>query len=681
MLDTIQASLHHTNGYAYFFKGDKYMKWEPGVGVKPTSDGRAVRNLGVDGWTSLPAAFKTGIDAAFYYPSRNAVYFFKGDKYVKWVQGTGAIPTADGRITRDLGVDGWTTLPAAFKRGFDAVIHHEEQDHTYFFKAATYVKWKPGSGAVLYDGSTIRQLGEDGWTQLPTGFKDGVDAAMYYRENKKIYFFKDRWYARWNPGVGTDPRYPRRIGLRHGDNMDSGWPELSHIVSGPLAGATTPHTTSVWLWLADEAALTELRYTLNGVATTPAIVEKVDRSLLGDLHAIHPRSLIREFRFSGLLHNATNRIGFVLGHTEVEQIVVRTPPHDASTGDVDLAFASCLKFSNHVEEAPVIRAMGLWDPDLTLLCGDNCYYVEDGGTETTGSGGEAGDWDSTRKMLKRQQQARNHPELADMAQRGAVLSTWDDHDFGFNNNCGVDHKNAPNWVKRDAAGMVYRAMWPNAYAQGTGSIEHHFRWGPVHVFMPDARYNKDTHHAVIWGDTQLQGLLDALRASNAPVKLIVTAGQFLYNPPKEDGGEEEEEGHESEARGERDALIAAIRNSDGGKAITGKVLFLSGDVHFTEFRRAAVAEGGRILEFTSSAAKRGSTSDYPLEDAAAGDRFWASRNDTFGGVRISVQNVIGDRVIGTITVEARGADGEVLMDTRMNIPCRSVWDLDTDAIN
>jgi len=125
MLDTVQASLHHTNGYAYFFKGTHYMKWKPGSGVVPlSSTGERLRRLGVDGWTSLPDNFKTGIDAAFYYPSRDAVYFFKGHEYVKWQNG--AVPL-NGDAVRRIGVDGWTSLPAAYRSGFDAVVYHMEK--------------------------------------------------------------------------------------------------------------------------------------------------------------------------------------------------------------------------------------------------------------------------------------------------------------------------------------------------------------------------------------------------------------------------------------------------------------------------------------------------------------------------------------------------------------------------
>ena len=32
MLDTIQTTLHFTNGFVYFFKGNQYIKWKPGAG-------------------------------------------------------------------------------------------------------------------------------------------------------------------------------------------------------------------------------------------------------------------------------------------------------------------------------------------------------------------------------------------------------------------------------------------------------------------------------------------------------------------------------------------------------------------------------------------------------------------------------------------------------------------------
>lgn len=688
MLDTIQAALHHTNGHAYFFQGDRYMKWKPGKGVVPLADGRRVRRLGVDGWTSLPDHFKSGIDAAFHYPSRDAVYFFKGAEYVKWVEGTGAVPTAAGAVVRQLGVTGWATLPATFRSGIDAALFHHENGHAYFFKSDTYVKYKLGTGVVaLSNGDRVRRLGHDGWNELPTAFKDGVDAALYYRDNERIYFFKNRQYARWDPEVGLDARYPRRIGLEHGDGMcavragqadllGGGWPGLGHIVGGPLVGHTTTDATRIWLWLTDAHALAQLRFLLNGEATVPRVVNVQHHTLNADVEEIRAGSLMREFHFTGLRPHASNSITVLLNGTVLETVEVRTPPPAGLTGDVDIAFASCLDFSNDEQAAPVIRALGRWNADLRILCGDNCYYIRHDGERRTGfAAGTKSDWNSTGHMLRRQLQARNHPEFAEAGLNGAVLSTWDDHDFGFNNAEGQKHDDRDGWVKRDAAAHVHRAMWPNPYVEKEPSVRYNVRWGPVEVFLPDARYHKDSSHDIIWGSGQTQQLIADLRASDAPVKLIVTAGQFLYNP-------EDEEGHQNQAAAERAALIDALRGlHKDAPRITGRVLFLSGDVHFTELRRASVADGGQLLEFTSSAAKRGGGGSYAAEDSLAGDRFWSSRTDTFGGLRIRVHNVIGDRVIGTITMEACGPAGEVLVDTRTGVPCRSVWDLDTGTVS
>lgn len=253
MLDTIDAVLHHTNDFVYFFKGNQYLKWKPGEGVVPLRNGSRLRTLGVTGWQALPDEFKQGIDAAFYYPPTQAVYFFRGSQYVKWKNGAPEY-TADGRIVRDIGITGWSTFPASFRTGIDTAFYNHENGAAYFFKGRRYLKYEEGTGVVPHNGNPIRELGITGWDSLPVAFKDGLDAAMYYRENDKIYFFKGRRYARWEPDLGLDPRYPRRIGLRHGQDMKGGWPGLSHIVSGPLIGHTTPNSARIWLWLADAAA-------------------------------------------------------------------------------------------------------------------------------------------------------------------------------------------------------------------------------------------------------------------------------------------------------------------------------------------------------------------------------------------------------------------------------------------
>ena len=54
------------------------------------------------------------------------------------------------------------------------------------------------------------------------------------------------------------------------------------------------------------------------------------------------------------------------------------------------------------------------------------------------------------------------------------------------------------------------------------------------------------------------------------------------------------------------------------------------------------------------------------------------QRDSFGVVRVDIRGWDGDTVGGTIMIEARGADGEIL--TRGGRPCRTAWNLADGAL-
>jgi PhoD-like phosphatase/Hemopexin len=663
MLDTIQAALHFTNGFVYFFKGNQYVKWKPGpdAGVVTHDSGRVLRRLGVDGWRQLPAEFHSGIDAAFYYPPVDAVYFFKGTQYVKWKDG-GPV-TMNGSLLRTIGVDGWQTLPPEFRLGFDAVVYHAEREHAYFFKGNQYVKYNPNSGVVTASGNPIRQLGITGWRTLPLGFHNGVDAVMYFRRNRKIYFFKGRQYARWNAedDAGLDARYPRRIGLRHGSNtvtaeMIGGWPGLSHVIAGPLVGHTTEYETRVWVWLSDQDTANQIQVQLNGQAASFTIVDPVSPELRASVQAVQPGSVIRQFIVKGLRPNLTHRVDLRLGKSLLESVQVRTPSSPSDRGDVNLAFISCTRYTTDPHAAPVLKALSEAQPDLTLFCGDNCYYVDGDSSGSPSEPRRPVDWWSTELMLRRQIQGRNYPETADLLLRGATFSTWDDHDFGFNNAAGSDLAVEGEWVGREPSSQVFRAFWPNDYSLQQSSIRHAFRWGPVQVFMTDSRFDRDKKSGEIWGANQLNWLLEAMHQSDAPLKIVVMAEQFLKNIIPE-----------------RQNFIDGIQN------VRGRILILSGDVHYTSLVRARKGNVD-LLEFTSSAAKMGNDGNGENPSPAA-TRIWARRRDTFGLLRISINSFNKGRVLGQVILEARDGNGQIIMDHEGNRPCRTTWNLDTDEIS
>lgn len=669
MFDTIDAALYYpSREHTYFFKGPHYLKYRHGHGVVVAS-GRTLRRIGVDGWKSFPAEFRQDLDAALYYPPNGHAYFFRGSKYIKYRPGDGVVPLDDGQAIRRIGSDGWASFPDSFTSGVDAALFYSENDHAYFFKGSHYIKYKPGSGVVRIGSRAIRNIGSDGWSEIPDAFKTGIDAALLYPPRDKVYFFRDRDYARWEPGEGADTPYPRRIGLLHRDH--GGWPGLSHVVAGPLVGATTDQTARLWIWMIDSASAANLTVEVNGVSAAYSTIDPVDPDIVGDVGGVVAGSQIRIIELSDLAPATNYSARVSLDGTTLDAVTFQTAPTPASKGRVRILVGSCADMSVN-RDVPTFEAMAGANGDMTLLCGDNCYYVH-ADLRTGETGPRPRDWESACRMLLRQIEARNHPQFTELSRSTPVFSTWDDHDFAYNNASGLEFTD--DWVGRKVAGAVFRAMWPNPFqsASTSESIHYSFRWGPCRVFMTDSRFHKDKPNSVVWGDAQLQWLLNGMTSSSAPLKIVVTSGQFLFN-------RDDQEGHATQAPAERQAFLDHVLGAARIPAsVTGRVLLLSGDVHFSELMRLPGSEPPRILELTSSPMRRDGLSAHPKAEKASGSRIWAARRNGFGIVEVDVKSKSEDGgATGTVTLEIRDDEGNPIDAGGRR--CRSIWNLGTGEL-
>jgi alkaline phosphatase D len=663
MFDVLDAAFYDAaSGHAYFFRGDRYVAYKPGRGVVPLGDGRIVRRLGIDGWQALPEEFRGGIDAVMEYPPERAVYFFRGAGYVVYAA-SGPVALAGGRIVRRLGIDGWTALPAAFRDGVDTAFHDRSRGRTVLLRGDRYAEVGPDPGAV-----SVYTLGEGG---LALGsFTRDIDAVLDYRPNGRRYFFRGRDYVRSRVDGGPDPRYPARIGLPYGrglvDGKGGGWFGLSYLIAGPMVGPASPTSVTIWLWAVDRATVDRLRLRLAGTSRAPAVHDLVDPLLRSDLDRAYAGSQIVALSLDGLEPGRSYDAELTLddGGPVLDRVAFRTTHPPASHGTVELVVGSCADHSVH-PDLPVFERMAERRADLAVLLGDNCYYVNRFGSDSNSAwlgGWFRADWDDPRRMFLRQLAARNIPQFTALSRTTNMHATWDDHDFGYNNAAGHD---TAAWAGRDVASMIFRAMWPASYAAENGrSIYHTIRTGPVEVFITDTRYEKNHRARVILGAAQLGWLLERLAASDAPVKILVVSSQFLYRP--------RQESFLAEAPDERSAILDALGLGRSPGTVRGRVLLISGDVHYSELLRAPSTGAPKLLEFTSSSIRTGELGS-PMTEWEPGSQVWAVQADSFGVVRVDVRGWRGDTVDGTITIEARGADGQLL--TRGGRPCRTVWNL------
>ena len=165
------AAVNWGNGYAYFFKKDKYLRY---------NIAQDLVDVGGDGhteiktyWPKLPTEFQSGFDAAVNWGNGYA-YFFKKDKYLRY------------NIAQDLvdvGGDGhteiktyWPKLPTEFQSGFDAAVNWGN-GYAYFFKKDKYLRYNIAQDLVDVGGDGHTEI-KTYWPKLPTEFQSGFDAAV-----------------------------------------------------------------------------------------------------------------------------------------------------------------------------------------------------------------------------------------------------------------------------------------------------------------------------------------------------------------------------------------------------------------------------------------------------------------------------------------------------------------------
>ena len=315
-------------------------------------------------------------------------------------------------------------------------------------------------------------------------------------------------------------------------------PAAADGVIGPLVGHTDTAAAFLWARLPapGEYTLAVRRADGTGTATEYAAEATADTDLTAKWHV---RGLRPATRYVADLKG---------GHP----CSFTTPPANETPARVTLALGSCA--DEDAGTRAVWARMAAEKPDAVVLAGDTPYI------------------DSTDLAKQR----TRHRAFAAVAEYQELLasrpfwSTWDDHDFGRNDADGT-LKGKENSRR---AFTEYRAQ--PSYGDGTGGIYTAFRWGPVEVFLIDARWWSwtgpsfaDPAKKTLLGRAQWDWLRTALAASTAPFKVLAVGCVWEDKKNKE-------KDHWETYLHERDALFAFVKE----KRIGGVVLF-GGDIHVT----------------------------------------------------------------------------------------------------
>ena len=240
-----------------------------------------------------------------------------------------------------------------------------------------------------------------------------------------------------------------------------------------------------------------------------------------------------------------------------------------------IAFISCIN-DRRFKRQPALATIAKRKPDALVLLGDTPYI-------------------DTTDLARQRSRYRTFwalPDAGPLFPRIPTWATWDDHDFGKNDTDG----NLPGKENARRAFVEHHAH--ASYGNGREGIYTSFRWGPVEVFILDARWWANTGPSPIdpkkktlLGKDQWDWVRRGLRESQAPFKVLATG--MIWNgavrPLKRD--------HWLTWRHERDALFSFI----GKQEIPGVVL-VGGDIHRSRALKHATSDraGYPLYEFIAS---------------------------------------------------------------------------------
>lgn len=277
---------------------------------------------------------------------------------------------------------------------------------------------------------------------------------------------------------------------------------------------------------------------------------------------------------------------------------------------------------------PILKAIVDQQPDAMIWLGDNTYTREV-------------DWGTRTGFVHRYTHTRSLPELQPLLGSVHHYATWDDHDYGPNDSDG-------SFELKTTAREVFQAFWANktyglpATTEGVGS---HFQLADIDFYLLDNRWFRSANYRTtgeprVLGQAQIDWLMNAMKTSRAPFKIIAVGGQVINSHA----------GNENLillAPKERQQLIDLIK----AERING-VIFVTGDRHHAELSKLDVPGGYPIYDFTTSPLSAGTATNVRDNNThrVEGTLLQGERN--FGMLEVT-----GPRTDRTLTIRLHRKDG------------------------
>ena len=353
----------------------------------------------------------------------------------------------------------------------------------------------------------------------------------------------------------------------------------AQLASGPMIGHTDLRAALVWAQFEKPGVASMVYWPAaakdSTMTSTPVKIEKT-KALTATFEAVALEPG-RSYGFSFLLNGkAIESDSFQFSTQPLWQYRKDPPTFTVASGSC--AYTNDPKYDRpgkgYGGENQIYTTIASMLPDMMLWLGDNVYLREV-------------DLQSKWGFQYRYSHFRQLPELAPLLLECPNYAIWDDHDFGPNDS-------DRSFVHSDWSQEVFEEFWANpSYGlPEERGITSQFRYMDIDFFLMDNRmfrtnYNLTSVTPQVWGKTQEDWLIEALKYSNAPFKIIATGGQFLSDAKLYENHAQFEE--------ERQRVIDRIK-AEGIK----NVVFLTGDRHHTELTQLDLTEDITIYDLTIS---------------------------------------------------------------------------------
>jgi alkaline phosphatase D len=275
-------------------------------------------------------------------------------------------------------------------------------------------------------------------------------------------------------------------------------------------------------------------------------------------------------------------------------------------------------------------------PNFMVWGGDNIYLREV-------------DWNTKTGVNHRYSEFKKMKELQPLWANVHHYAIWDDHDFGPNDS-------DRSFFGKNTTLRAFKNFWGNPnYVFENEAITGTFSWEDCQFFLMDDRYFRAPNDLAdstkdYFGEKQLNWLIDALSASAAPFKFVVTGGQVVNEA----------------AVSENMSTYPVERKKLFDKLIENKisgVIFVSGDRHHTNLQK--LERNGTYPLYDLTISPLTSSAGKPADIELKGNTI-IKGTELYNSQAFSIMEVSGKRTDRVLKINVFDTNGDKKWDYIIN---------------